>query len=230
MVRSIVRLTFLILLSFAVHGGTIVDLRDRNGRDSQFFTDDQMARLDLAERKTYIILDYATQDAKVVMPNRMEVLDLSGKIPSFVAGASIADQTTLRIEIEGEGPTVAGYPTRQYKLSRNGEYCGTVLASKQALEDTGTARTFKSLQKVADKLADSIATLAYALSPCERAMANTLDQVASIGAPLKSVNRQGQVDLEVTRIRTDVGLPPNTFAIPSDYKLVTAAQKMQQVE
>ncbi|MGH8477585.1 MAG: hypothetical protein ACRER2_17775, partial [Methylococcales bacterium] len=42
--------------------------------------------------------------------------------------------------------------------------------------------------------------------------------------------RQGQVDLEVTRIRTDVGLPPNTFAIPSDYKLVTAAQKMQQVE
>lgn len=230
MIRGTARLTILFLFSFAAQAATIVDMRDRSGRDSQFFSDDQMARLNLTGRKTYVIMDYATQNVKVVMPNRREVLDLSGKIPSFVAGGSVADKTALRIEVEGDGPQIAGYATRQYKLSRSGESCGTLLASKQALEETGADKTFRMLQKVADKLADSIASLAYALSPCERAMANTLDQVASIGAPLRSVDRQGKVDLEITRVQTDVGLPSDIFSIPSDYKLVTAAQKMQQVE
>ncbi|MCI0654496.1 MAG: hypothetical protein L0Y39_08475 [Methylococcaceae bacterium] len=230
MVRGIVRLTFFTLFSLAVYGGTIVDIRDKNGRDSQFLSDDQMARLNTTDRKTYILMDYAKQSVKVVRSDRLEVLDLSGKIPSFGFDGSAPDKTALRIEAEGDGPEVAGYETQQYKLSRNGEYCGTVFASKQALEDTGTGQTFRTLQKMADKLANGLASLLFAMNPCQRAMTNTLDQVISIGAPLRSLDQKGKVDVEITQIQTGVGLPSDTFVIPNNYKIVTAEQQMQRVE
>ncbi|MGH8558882.1 MAG: hypothetical protein ACRESZ_15805 [Methylococcales bacterium] len=230
MFRGIVRLVFFTLFSFAVYGGTIVDIRNKNGRDSQFFSDDRMARLDTTDRKTYIIMDYAKQSVKVVMPDRLEVLDMSGEIPSLGFGGSAPDKTALRIEAEGDGPEIAGYRTQQYKLSRNGEFCGTVFASRQALEDTGTDQTFSILRKVADKLTNTIASLLFAINPCQRAMTNSLDKVTSIGAPLRGLDQNGKVDIEITRIQTNVGLPPDTFAIPNKYKVVTADQKMQQVE
>jgi hypothetical protein len=227
MVRGFAWFMLFAVLSGMVCGGTLVDVRDRNGRDSQFLTDGKMARLNMAGGKTYLVLDYADQSMKAVTPETREVLDLSGEIPSFGLGGPI-EKTAMTVEAEGDGPEVAGYATQQYKLSVHGEFCGTAFASKQAMKDAGLDQMFKALQKIAERTASSLAGAMSAMSPCQRGKTNMFDHVASIGAPLRSLDEKGQTDVEVTRIQTDISLPPDTFAIPNEYKVLSLADKMKQ--
>lgn len=230
MLCRIVCFLFFVGLSGTALGGTLVDFRDRSGADSQFLSDGKMGRLNLAAGKTYIILDFANQGMRGVLPERREVLDMSGEIPSLGFGGPAPSKTALTVEPEGEGPEVAGYETQQYKLSVNGEFCGTVFASTDAMQDTGLDQMFSALQRVAERTSKTMAGLQSAMTPCQRGKTNTFDHIARIGAPLRSLDEKGKVDVEVTRIQTDFDLPPDTFDIPSEYKVVTVADKMKEVQ
>ncbi|MGH8547373.1 MAG: hypothetical protein ACRERU_01975 [Methylococcales bacterium] len=227
MIRGFVCFAFCASFSVTVYGGTLVDVRDRNGRDSQFLSEGKMGRLNMADGKTYIILDYVNQSIKGVMPESREVLDLSAAVPSLGLGGA-PEKTAMQVEAEGDGPEVAGYATQQYKLSVNGEFCGTVFGSREALEGTGLDQMFRALQKVAERTAKTIGSVQSGMSPCQRGKTNTFDHVTTIGAPLRSLDEKGRVDVEVTRIQTDVSLPPDTFAVPSEYKVMSVADKIKQ--
>ncbi|MCI0654820.1 MAG: CDK5RAP3 family protein [Methylococcaceae bacterium] len=230
MIRGIAGFTLFAWFSVTAFGGALVDFRDRSGQDSQFLSDGKMGRLNLAGGKTYIILDFAKQSMKGVLPEHKEVLDMGGGIPSSGLGGPAPEKSAMKVEPEGDGPEVAGYETQRYKLSVNGEFCGSVFASTEAMEDTGLDQMFRALQRVAERTVKSMPGVQSAMTPCQRGKTNTFDHIASIGAPLRSLDDKGEVDVEVTRIQTDFSLPPDTFAIPNDYKVVSVADKMKQVQ
>ena len=230
MPRPIVFLTVLSLFSSTVFAGTIVDFRDQKGQDSQFLSEGKMGRLNMAGGKGYIILDYDQQSMKAVVPEHRKILDMNGDIPALSLGAQPLEKTPLTIEPDGDGPEIAGYETLKYKLSVNGEFCGTAFASREALEETGMDKMFKALQRMAEQTMKSVAAMQTAMSPCERGLSNTFEHIESIGAPLRSLDKTGKVEVEVTRIQTDVSLPDDTFVIPSDYAVVNVAEKMKKVE
>lgn len=230
MLRSIAFLQLFSLISFTLHAGTIVDIQNQKKQQTQFLSDGKMGRMNSAGDRTYMIVDYTDQSIKVVMPKRSEVLDLGGEMPSLGLGGTPTEKVALIVEAEGEGPEVAGYATQKFKLSVNGESCGVAFASKEAMEDTGMDQMFKTLQKVAEKTSQAMGALQPDISPCERAKTNTANHIETMGAPLRSLDEKGNVEVEVTRIQTDISLPPDTFVIPAEYKVVSAADKMRQVE
>lgn len=230
MPHGIIWLTFFSLFSSTLYGGTMIELRDRAGRGNQILADGNRIRVDPADRNSYVIIDHVTQSVKIVHPQRRTVLELSGEIPAFGIGGSAAENTALTIEDDGDGPDIAGYETRQYRLSVNGEYCGIVFTSKEAFEDAELDRLVQTVRKVTGKAAQTLVSMQSGMTACQRAAANSLDHIADIGAPLRSLDQNGKVDFEVTRIQTHVELAPDTFGIPQGYKLVNAAEKIKQVE
>lgn len=228
MVRAFAWLVLISLLSGGVSAGVLVDFRDRSGKDSQFVSDGGFGRLNLPGDQGYIILDYAAQSMKAVVPARKQVLDMSGDMPSF--GGEAPEKTPVTVEPDGDGPEIAGYQTRRYKLLVNGKSCGTVFASQKALEDTGMDQMFRALQKIADQTAKTFAAVKAGMSECQKGMSNTFDHIETIGAPLRSVNNEGKVDVEVTDVKTDVELAADTFAVPSDYRVVSIAGQLKKAE
>ncbi|MGR9107656.1 MAG: hypothetical protein ACU843_12065 [Gammaproteobacteria bacterium] len=230
MVRGFVCLIFLTLLSLSVQGGVIIDFRDKSGRDSQFLSDDQTGRLNLAGGQGYILLDYATQGMRAVIPERKQVIELSGELPSLGLGGTAPEKTPLTVDPEGEGPEILGYDTQRYRLSVNGEFCGTVFTSTKALADTGLDHMFRALQKLAERTMKSMGALQNQMSTCQRGLNNTIDHIPTIGAPLRSLDKNDKIDVEVTHIQTDATLAADTFSVPEDYAMVNFSEKMKQVE
>lgn len=225
MIRGSLLLAVLTLISIDVYCGTIVDFRDQSGRNGQFLSDGKMGRLNTGNGKTYMIVDYASRSMKVVMVQQQQVLDLGDAISAPDPSGPAADKPVLTFEAEGDGPVVAGYPTKQYKLLVNGEFCGQIFGSTQALEDSGLDRMFNVLRTVAARSSRAVA----GVSACKRGKINLFDQFASIGAPLRTLDEKGQAETEVTGIQTGAKLAPDTFVIPREFKVVSAEQ-MKQAE
>lgn len=230
MFRSLVILVLLSLFSYSLCAGTIIDIKDQRGQQTQFLSDGKMGRMNSAGDTTYMIVDYADQSIKVVMPGRKQVLDLGGEMPALGLGGTPPEKVALTVKEVGDGPEIAGYETQEFRLSVGNESCGTVLASKEALEDTGLDQMFRILQKVAEKTSRAMAGLQPNVSACERAKTNTADHIEQMGAPLRSLDQKGNLEVEVTKIQTNVTLPPDTFVLPPEYKVISAAEKMKQVE
>jgi hypothetical protein len=226
MLRGPVLLVLLTVFSSNVYSGTIIDFRDPSGKDGQFLTEGTMGRLNTKDGTTFIIFDYAKQSLKVVSTQHQQVIDMTDALGP--AGPA-ANKPALSFQADGDGPVVAGYTTTQFKLLVDGQSCGTVLGSTQAMEDAGLEQMFTLLRKVAEQSAGAIAAAQSGASPCQRGKTDMFSQLASIGAPLRTIDETGRIESEVTGIRNDVSLPPDTFVIPSEYKVLSAAEQMKKV-
>ncbi len=230
MLRGSAWLVLLTLFSINVYCGTIIDFRDPSGKDGQFLSDGKMGRLNTKDGTTFVIVDYAKQSMKVVSAQHRQVLDMTDAIASKGPAQPAADKPALSFETDGDGPVVAGYNTTQFKLLVNGQFCGTIFGSKQAMDDSGLDQMFTLLRKVAEQSAGAIAAAQSGANPCIRGKTDIFGQLSSIGAPLRTIDENGRIESEVTGIRKDVILPSDTFVIPSEYTVVSAAEQMKNVE
>lgn len=82
------------------------------------------------------------------------------------------------------------------------------------------------------KMADRARALAQQFGtgddPC-MAM-DSRNDMASLGMPLRTLDKHGAVLSEVTRIVNNSELPPNAFEIPANYTVQNTAQMMDQAQ
>lgn len=227
MLCNIRKILFLSLVSSTLYAGTVVDIKNKNGQTTQFQSTETRGRLNSANEGSYVVIDYPQQKILIVMPDQKQILLIDGTAPLF-DNASTKETVNSEVRKVGDGPDVAGYSTREYQILAGGEVCSTVFGSEDAMTATGMRQMFDALQKVASQSTRMMKQFKPDSSPCDQAKAEIVTHIGQIGAPLRSLDAQGNPDVEITRIQTDVDLPAETFSVPAEYPVVSISDKVKQ--
>lgn len=223
----------LILLAFSssdVFSASIVEMRDQSGGKSQFYSDGSMGRLNPADGQSYILVDYSKNGVKFVVPQQKQIYDVSEQLALLDTSSAGAKSESLSLHDKGAGPTIAGYETTQYDLMLDEESCGTVFSSRKALEDSGLGQMFRVLRKIALQQVQALTAVKSQVPPCQLGKLNSMEQILSVGAPLRTQDENGNVESEVLKVEQNASLPADIFSVPAEYKVINALDESKKMK
>lgn len=200
-----------VLLSAAPLGAaSLMETRDEDGTVQRIYVEGRKMRVQERDGEEYMLFDLEAKKLYAVRPAAKEAVDMSGMLSESAA----ASATGVRLEHKGQGPSIAGYATEHY-LARAGEKtCTEEFLSRQAAEDLGAAPLLEALASLgAEEDGDS--------DPCEQAERELAKLYGEHGIPLRVVETDGTVSMEVTRIEKNVPAPAGGFHLPEGYRVVT---------
>jgi len=194
---------------------------------SQFLTNGNMARINSRGTDDYKLVHFKTSTIYSVTPKDKQITNLSSSIPSING----IDPPSIRVDIKpaGSGPVIAGYNTNTYRLSANGEYCGSLFASRDALKGSAIENMFGTLKTMADNHLESLGGFAALIPTCQLARIQLVEKLQHIGAPMRVLDTEGNVDTEITSIVKNAGVEPHYYAFPANYRKVSMDEKIDQV-
>jgi hypothetical protein len=204
------------------------------GKQSQFLSNGKMARINTRGTDDYMIVNFDQNAIYSVISGQNQVNNLSDSLPAI--GGSSPPQIKLRLRPLGKGPAIAGYPTTRYRMSANGEYCGSVYASKEALKGSAIEEMFDTLKAMADSHMQSLGGFAALIPDCQLAQMKLTDKLQEVGAPMRMTNKDGEIDSEITKILKKASVEAEYYALPTHYQLaatdkeITNADKQRQAD
>ncbi len=218
-------LAFLIT-STVVSADTVIEFKYSDTK-SQFLTNGNMARINSRGTGDYKIVNFKTSTIYSVTPEDKQITNLSSSIPSI----SGVKPLSIRLDIKpaGPGPIIAGYNTKKYRLSANGEYCGALFASKEALRGSAIENMFGTLKTMADNHLESLGGFAAIIPTCQLARMQLVEKLQHIGAPMRVLNVEGNIDSEITSIIKNASVDPHNYSFPASYQKVSMDEKIEQV-
>ena len=227
MINTRIFLTLPLLFTMAAAAADTVIEFKFNGAQSQFLTNGSKARINSRGTDDYMVVDFDTRTIYSVAPDKKQIANITESIPSIIA----IEPPRVRTDIKpaGDGPVIAGYSTQKFRLSANGEYCGMVFASKDALKGTTIENMFGTLKTMSDSHIKSLGAFAAIIPSCQLAMLRLTDKLPYIGAPMRVIDVEGKVDSEITRIIKSAGVEPHNYTLPGNYKMASTGELLEQM-
>jgi hypothetical protein len=219
-------LATLALLVFSAQAATLIEVKTAEGQ-ANVYRDGTRSRMDTANG-SYMLVDSQAETMFVVMPKERRVMDMSQMLKT-APPAGKGGPVKVIFKKEGSGPRIAGYKTTQYRYAADGKVCGTVLASEQALEDSGLQEAFDTMQRMGARADAIIMAFNAHTDPCQRVATRFSDHAQKIGIPMRITLGNDQLVSEIVRIEKDARLPPDAFAIPAGYQVQNTGQLLQQL-
>lgn len=208
----------------SAQAATLVEVKHAEGL-SRLYREGPAARMEMPGERGFVLMDTSRQTLFVVMPEQRMALDLSDTLNSDGPGAG--SPVNAAFSKEGGGPTIAGYRTYRYSYAVEGTRCGTVFASKEALEHAGMQDLFTMMERMASQAQAVANAFTSSTDPCQQADHKLGEKVQSVGAPMRVLDPGGALVSEITRIDRNATLPPNAFAVPAGYRVQDASQMLQ---
>ena len=211
----------------AVSADTVVEFKYSN-EQSQFLTNGKNARINTRGTDEFMLVNFDRKTIYTVDPGKKQVFNFSDSMPSI----SGFEPPKVRVDIKpaGKGPQIAGYNTRKYRLSADGEYCGTIFASKDAVMGTSIESMFDTLKAMGESHLNSLGGFAAIIPSCQMARLRLTEKLAYIGAPMRVIDIEGKVESEITRIVKNARVAPQSYAIPAGYTQVSMDEKIEQAK
>lgn len=209
------------MLALPAMAATLVEYRD--GEDeppTQMWIDGTTARFESpGQPGQYTVFDMKTGKSYGVDSNKRQIVefDFGGETDE----PRQAPDFDIGLEDQGDGPTIAGYPTRHYLLVAEGEICAEYFLSKQAMKDAG-------LQAFTRALASMVQVDLEDPEPCDVADDQMSERYLDYGLPLREVDAEGELETEIVRIQRNAKLPAGGFSLPATYKRLTMEEFIQQ--
>jgi hypothetical protein len=217
------------LISLVVCSPVVADVmlvvKDARGQTSKISSNGKQARIESAQTPGYAIVDYSKGELLAVDPQRQEIVRMSLGSEGEGSGEATLDVSLKR---KGDGPKIAGYATRKFKVTANGEKCGTVFASKKLLENGGIQAMFESMRAMQKMVGGMSARFSGSMPVCQRANLALADTMDSNGAPMKVVDASGKLVSEVVSVDTSASFPGGHYQVPAGMKIVSMEQMMNQ--
>ena len=157
----------------------------------------------------YVLMDLKERTYYMVNPEQGMVMDMSGLLQQKRTAGKQGEAVAVIFEERGAGPVIAGYPTRHFLVSANGQQCLEMFVSRQAMEDVGSSE----LLALADDLDQESG---FGGGPCATPKLHDADFFREHGYPLREIAADGTVT-EVVRILPDAPAPPGGFDLPPGY-------------
>ena len=205
---------------------TVIEFTYDNN-SSQFLTNGKMARINSRGTDDYMLVDFNTSSIYSVKPEDKQITNLSSSISSI----SLLKAPSIRLDIKpaGPGPVIAGYNTIKYRLSANGDYCGTLFASKEALKGSAIENMFGTFKTMADNHLESLGGFAVVIPTCQLARMRLAEKLQYVGAPMRVLDIEGNIDSEITKIIKNAGVESHNYALPANYKKVSMFERIDQI-
>lgn len=216
---AILIITLALLLSSPIHADTVIEFKNQDN-ESQFLTNGKMARVNTRGTDDYFLVNFDKNTIYSVTPEKKQVNNISDSVPSLsgIGRPSIS----LKLKPLGKGPTIAGYPTIRYRLLANGEYCGSIYASREALQGTAVENMFDTIKSMADNHLQSLGGFAALIPVCQMAQMELANKLKEIGAPMRMQNTEGGIHSEITRIVKNADVGAENYAFPAKYEMVSS--------
>ena len=212
--------------SSSASADTVIEFKYSDTK-SQFLTNGNMARINSRGTDEYKLVNFKTSMIYSVTPEDKQITNLSSSIPSING----FKPPSIRVDIKpaGPGPVIAGYSTKKYRLSANGEYCGTLFASRDALKGSAIENMFGTLKTMADNHLGSLGGFAALIPTCQLARIQLVEKLQHIGAPMRVLDTEGNIDTEITSVIKNAGVDPHNYSFPANYRTVSMDEKIDQV-
>lgn len=226
MTRMVMALTVFSLCTTALADVQFV-MTDMTGQRTTLVGNGSKVRIDNERMPGYGLIDVERGEYLMVDTQRKQAHSMS--LPD---GGESEDgkPVSLSVEDEGGGQKIAGYLTRKYRFSADGEECGTIYASRKLLDNDqvrGIFEAFRAMQLTARRMSAGFAPM---LPPCQRANLQLSDQMASIGIPLRVLGADGNILSEVHSVDIDARIAAAQYEVPAGIDIVSMDQQMQQAE
>ena len=223
--KPVALLPALFSLSFSpVCADTVIEFKNQ-GSESQFLTNGKMARINTRGTDDYMLVNFSKKAIYSVTAGNKQIVNLSDSLPS-ISGLE-PPKIRLDLQAKGNGPTIAGYRTSKYRLSANGEHCGTLYTSKEAIKGTAIENMFGTLKSMADSHLKSLGGFAALIPVCQLAQIEMANKLRDIGAPMRVMDKDGKVNSEITRILKNASVDSNYYALPQKYQRVSMGESIE---
>ena len=220
----------IICFSFFLASGTAladvqITVKGEKGHTSMFSSDGKRARIEDKQMPGYVIIDYAGDDFYMVDTKRGEIMRTSiGK-----GGVSVNDsKISISLKDKGGGQKIAGYSTRKLEMIANGKKCGTIYASSKLLKNNEVRAIFDSMRSMQQFSRNMSRGTSRTMSVCEQANLQMVDMIESSGAPMRVLDKNGNLQSEVIAVDTKKKFAANHYALPSGMEIVDMSDKMNQ--
>ena len=148
-----------------------------------------------------------------VDPSRNEVMQTS----LDRGGVAVTDSNgvDVRLKGKGKGPVIAGYKTKKYKFTANGQPCGMIYASKKLLKNSAVRRLFESMRTMQAQSRQMMQGMGGFMDLCEQANLFLTDALEEVGVPLRIQGPDGRVESEVIEVVTKAKFPAGHYDAPA---------------
>jgi hypothetical protein len=221
--RNFLATAFSLLLCSSAMADIQMSVSDGDGGNSIFSSNGQKTRIEGGSMPGYVIIDSASGELFMVDPNRDQILT------TRMAGGS-ADDAAVEISLKdkGGGRKIAGYLTRKYELTANGNSCGFVYASQELLQNPEVLAVFEAMRGLQGLSRMMTGGLGDLLTDCQRAGMQLGEVAQSSGAPLRVVDEKGKLVSEVRSVDTGQKFPGNHYELPTGIPVVDMTEQMGQ--
>lgn len=206
---------------------TVIELNS-NAEAATYMSNGKKARINSSGKSEYLIVDFASNTIYAVKPDDRQIINLNETVPSL--SSNEAPEVRLTFVPTGNGPVIAGYATKSYNFSANGENCGTIHASKEALNGTSISDMLDAMNEMADNARKALGGFAAAIPPCQQANMSLGTQVSTIGAPLQTLDADGHVQRSINKITKNVDVDASVYVLPADYQSSSMADKITDAQ
>lgn len=221
--------TILILIFFIAvtpfttfsYGAVAIDTKDDEGLNQTLWLENGKMRVDSGEEEGYMLFNAKTNTMYIVDPEEKKVMDMSSFLTKSSAGKN---RFKMKVKKRGKGPVIAGYSTSHYAFFANGKKCTDEYLSKKALNDVGSTTIFDALSK----LGQMEGLPSESVDPCDSVDGSSGDLYKKYGFPLRIVNDDGSLDLEVIKISKKRKMPKGGFDLPAGYAVEDVGNIMQK--
>ncbi len=191
------------------------------------------ARVETGRQDFWLLLDLAAGSILAVNDADRIAMDMRSPIPQRREHGDMkldAPPLGIRLERRGDGPTIAGYRTGHYRVSVEGRHCYDEYLAPDALADDGIRRFVAAMSQGSDNEAQRV--LIQLTAPdrlCEAADDLIDDHYPLSGIPMRTLDADGRMVQEITRISFDGTHAPALFELPAGYPVLTRAEVMQRM-
>lgn len=221
------------LIAMPTMAGVVIESVNKHQIHSKVSIEPTRARIDTGSTEGYMLMDLAS--GKSYSVNHLEgvVVDHASPVAtSEHITTAIKDRMMPKVALveQGVGPDVSGYPTMHYRVMINDTiHCSDEYLSPKLLDNVEIKNFVAAMARGSDgSEAIIMASLFGEQHMCEAAADIIDDQYPEKGIPLRSLDPQGMVMHEITRISTNVTFKQEEMTIPNSYRLLSR-EEMREI-
>ena len=207
-----------------VVAGTLVETRGPEGEMSVHRIQGGKIRSDAGGPGNYLLLDESQKKAYFVNDEERSVMDMSDVMWAEDQPGSAGQQPQARLVKQGKGPSIAGYSTVHYKRMVGNTYCGDEFLASKTMRDAELRRFGEVMSKMGESMGGGMMGMQ---DPCDADDRSLYDTYLKQGMPMRSVDSDGTVTHEVTRIETNVSISASEYQLPEGYAVTSMAEMMR---
>ncbi len=190
---------------------------------TRLMMDDQYARVDNAADGSYLLMDRRAEQSYLVLPSTQQVMKLDAE--------GLPDENNIRlVKAKSKNQRIFGFPVTRYRLYAGRDYCGDVLASREAMHELDVEPMLGAVATLIDQQLNAMGPYVAIIDQCSQASMRVLNHADTIGMPLRLYDAEGKLLSDIVNIDTKARLKPGMLDYPEDYSLVASASELSPTE